>query len=398
MTRGGGPGRLAARCVVVDAERALVPGEIAWDECGRIVSLRRTRAPVEDVCVLPGLVDAHSHLQIAPMRPDEHRFVPWLHAVLATRATDSVSAERARTLARGRELLREGVTAVGDIDATGRGFDALARLPLRGRVYRELTGFHLDAVAARVLVRDRWRRGVGALRTGLSPHAPYSVSAALFAAARAARSPLAIHCAETAEEQAFLREGGGPFAELLARLGRLPRDFRPPGVGAVRWLERLGVLAPTTALVHCQELERGDDARIAAAGASVVVCPGTIEWFGRTPPPVPAWLARGIPVALGTDSPASSRHFSLRAELRAAARLWPQLRPQQVFAMATTAGGRALGLRGAGRLSRGGRADFLLLGGVADPARAVTTFVHGGGDVVGVHIADRWLAGRGLRR
>lgn len=398
MTRGGGPGRMAARCVVLDAERALVPGEIAWDERGRVVSLRRARGAVEDVCLLPGLVDAHSHVQIAPLDEGERRFVPWLRAVMAARTGDSPSAERERTLARAHELLREGVTALGDIDATGRGLDTLARTPLRGRVYRELTGFHLDAAAARALVRERRRGSVGALQGGLSPHAPYSVSAALFAAARRAHTSLAIHCAETPEEQRFLREGRGPFADLLAELGRLPRGFRAPGTGAVRWLERLGVLAPTTALVHCQELERGDDARIAEAGASVVVCPGTIEWFGRTPPPVPKWLARGIAVALGTDSPASTRRFSLRGELSTAARWWPQLRPEQVFAMATSAGGRALGLPGAGRLRRGGRADFLVVRGVSDPTRVVADFVAGGGEVVAVHVAGRRVGRHGLRR
>lgn len=257
---------------------------------------------------------------------------------------------------------------------------------MTGRCYRELTGFHLAGAAARRLVRERWhdaaaRRPTDAPRhvpRGLSPHAPYSVSADLFQAAAAATPRLAVHCAEVPEEQEFLHTGRGPFADLLARLGRLPTGHVPPRVGAVRYLERLGLLHARTQLVHCQELERGDVARIAAAGASVVVCPGTIGWFGRTPPPVARWLRAGIHVGLGTDSRASSTAFSLRAELAAAADLWPMLSPWQLLAMATTDGARALGLRGIGRLRRGGRADLIAVPAGGDRVDAIVErFVRG---------------------
>jgi cytosine/adenosine deaminase-related metal-dependent hydrolase len=199
----------------------------------------------------------------------------------------------------------------------------------------------------------------------------------LFRRAAAASEHLAVHCAEVPEEQEFLHTGSGAFAALLARIGRLPAGFRAPGVGAVRWLEQLGVLRAGTQLVHCQELERGDAARIAAAGASIAVCPGTIEWFRRAPPPVPSWLRLGIPVALGTDSRASNAGFSMLAELQRACRFWPGLSPAQLFAMATLHGGAALGNRGLGSLRRSGRADFLAVPAGASFDRTLEHFVQG---------------------
>jgi cytosine/adenosine deaminase-related metal-dependent hydrolase len=278
---------------------------------------------------------------------------------------------------------------VGEIDSTGRSGEVLANAPLRGRCYRELTGFHLDAAGARQLVRDRRVAPGPRLATGLSPHAPYSVSGPLFRAAARASRHLAIHCAEVPEEQEFLRCGTGPFAALLQRLGRLPAGFRAPGVGAVRWLERLGVLRPTTLLVHCQELERGDRARIAAAGARIVVCPGTIAWFGRAAPPVPSWLRAGIPVALGTDSRASNDGLSLLAELRRAGRLWPALSPRQLLAMGTRHGGAALGLRGVGTLRRGAAADFLVVPPAATFERTLEGLFAGELPVQQVHVDGR---------
>ena len=370
-------GRIAARYVALDADHHLAPGEVIWNASGCIVAVRPARGRVEDLCVLPGLVDAHVHLQIEPLARVERRFVPWVSAVLAARGEETAARQRAAVRTSIRQLLATGTTAVGEIDSTGQSRALLARSPLGGRCYRELVGFHLDGAAAVRLVRSRQARGTSRFGPGLSPHAPYSVSADLFRQAAAASEHLAVHCAEVPEEQEFLRTGRGAFAALLSAMGRLPAGFRAPGVGAVRWLEQLGVLRATTQLVHCQELERGDAARIAAAGASIAVCPGTIEWFRRTPPPVPSWLRRGIPVALGTDSRASNAGFSMIEELQRACRFWPQLSPARLLAMATLHGGRALGDRRLGTLRRSGRADLLAVPARATFARTLEHFVQG---------------------
>lgn len=373
-----GGGRIAARFVALPSGEWLCPGEIVWDGGGRIVSVRRWRGPAtEDVVVLPGLVDAHAHLQLPALTRAPRDFVPWVGAVMAARAATTPAAERATIRRAVASLLASGATAIGDIDASGRVAAVLAAESVQARCYRELTGFQLDARAARELVRARWRPSPPPVVAGLSPHAPYSVSAALFQAASQRCRHLAIHCAETPEEQRFLRTGSGPFRDLLAQLGRLPADHQPPGVGAVRWLERLGLLRATTQLVHCQELERGDAARIAAAGTSIVVCPGTIAWFRRSLPPVPAWLRAGIPVGLGTDSLASNTTLSMRTELRRAALAWPSLAPSTLLAMATRLGARSLGLAGAGRIRRGARADLVVAPAAATPASTLAAFVHG---------------------
>ncbi len=372
-----GGGRIAARFVALAPDRWLSRREIVWGSDGRIVAIRRATGRIADVAVAPGLVNAHAHLQIEPLARVERAFLPWVGAVMQARAASS-SASEDRALRRALALLvAGGATAVGDIDATGRAAGALASARVRSRCYRELTGFHLDAAPARALVRERTLSPRAAMAVGLSPHAPYSVSPALFRAAAARTRQLAIHCAELPEEQQFLRHGSGPFRELLERLGRLPADFRAPGVGAVRHLQQLGVLRKGTQLVHCQELEHGDIARIAASGATIAVCPGTIAHFRRTAPDVPAWLARGIAVALGTDSRASNDGLSMRAELARAAALWPALPPRELLAMATTHGAASLGLRGAGRLRVGGRADFVVVDAANDAATTLAGLVHG---------------------
>lgn len=366
--------------------------EILWDGSGRILRVGRAAngAKVRDVAVLPGLVNAHAHLQLADVGPAPESFVSWVGAVMASRARADQRTLASNAVANLRALLRDGCTAVGEIDSTGLSPAALRSVPFAGRCYQEVTGFHLDANGARELVAHRRVEGTDACPGGLSPHAPYSVSPALFAACARGRTPISVHVAELPEEQQFLREGRGPFRELLVRLGRLPEGFRAQGVGAVRHLERLSLLRPSTLLVHCQELERGDAARIAAGGAPIVVCPGTIDYFGRTPPPVGDWLRRGIPVALGTDSRASNRAMSMLAELQAAARMWPGLDPATLLAMATVHGARALRHPGLGQLRRGLRADFFAVATEgASPAAILEAVVHGA-----ARPRATWLAGR----
>jgi cytosine/adenosine deaminase-related metal-dependent hydrolase len=371
--------RLVAKYVALDASRILAPGLIEWDANGRIVALRRARSAQArealDVAVLPGLVNAHAHLQIDALPAAERRFLPWVGAVMKAREGVTTAAHRRQAKQSMRELLQSGTTAIGEIDSTGNTTAALRALPMAGRCYREVTGFHLMQREARHLVRERMPDATTSMLPGLSPHAPYSVSPDLMRAAAAATRNLAIHCAEVPEEQQFLRQGTGAFADLLHRLGRMPKDFVAPGCGAVRWLERLGVLRVGTQLVHCQELERGDAGRIAAAGATIAVCPGTIDYFGRTPPPVAQWLRRGIPVALGTDSRASNRGLSMRQELARAAELWPELRLEELFAMATVCGGKALN-GPFGSLRRGRRADFVVVPASGSWSETLAGFVR----------------------
>jgi aminodeoxyfutalosine deaminase len=381
---------LAARHVFVGANW-LSPGRIEWDRDGiiRRVAKAPKGARIADVAVLPGLVNAHAHLQLDTVGEPPATFLEWVGNVMAARGRATSAALAATARAHLAELLRDGCTAVGEIDSVGTSPRAIARAGFAGRCYQEVTGFQLGPKEARALLRARAHEGSVSCPSGWSPHAPYSVSPALFAACRASRQPMTVHVAELPEEQQFLRTGRGPFRELLQQLGRLPADFAPPGVGAVRHLERHGLLSPKTLLVHCQELERGDASHIAASGAPVVVCPGTIRYFSRVSPPVEDWIRRGIPVALGTDSRASNRAMSMQHELVEAARMWPGLHPLQLLAMATENGARGLSHRGIGRIRRGARADCFAIACADDPCAALESFVHGVSKPLAV-----WLGGR----
>ena len=340
---------------------AFAPGELRVSD-GRVRGIGPARrGRIAPVAIVPGFVNAHAHLQLEALSRPRRQFLPWVRAVMAARRDSTpaglISAGRAAL----RRMMRDGVVSVGEIDSSGLSPGILGETEVSGLCYQELVGFDLGRKDASAAVRRRALPGTRFCRAGLSPHAPYSVSPALMKACRDHGRPLAIHVAETPEEVSFLRGGTGPFRDLLEELGKIPGGFRAPGLSPVAWLEQLGMLGPRTSLIHAQHLEPGDAERIASSGSPVVVCPGTIRYFRRCPPPVPEWLELGIPVALGTDSLGSNAGLSMRAEMQEARQMWPTLSPQVILEMATAHGHRALARPGAGGLRRGGAASFVVL-------------------------------------
>jgi cytosine/adenosine deaminase-related metal-dependent hydrolase len=333
------------------------------DGAGRIARLGREPRQRADRVVdvlLPGLVDAHAHLELGPLPEAPRSFVPWLRAVIAGRASAGPDAPSRQARDSLRELVASGVTAVGDIDSLGGGHAALSAAGVAGRAYAEVVGFDVGPAEASERLARALRPARGELLTGLSPHAPYSVSPALFTAAARSGQWLAVHCAETEEEARFVHDGGGPLRQLLIDLGKWDGSFRGTGRSAVRSLHDLGLGGPRVLWIHAQHLEPGDLDLLAEGGSPVVVCPGAIDWFGRPVPEVPAMLRRGIRVALGTDSLASYAALDGFREMALLRRLCPELEPGVLLRMATARGADALGIE-AGRLLVGRRFDAVAL-------------------------------------
>lgn len=306
----------------------------------------------------PGYVNAHAHLELTGLRdalPRAGSFTDWIQSLIEARrarGNDALSADWQRGAER---LLATGTTLAGDIDAS----DAIERADRsrapRVRRYREV----LDAGDSSRRAAALRRVDVRASRAkreyaGLSPHAPYTVSRALWddLASRARAARVSIHFAETREESDWMLDGAGPFSTLLAQS---PRES---GLDAI---ERAGLLSPRTSLVHANAVTETERERIARAGASIVHCPGTHAFFAREPFDARAWIDAGVRVALGTDSLASNDDLDMGREMARFRAHRPELAPEIVFEAATTNAAAALGFEGrAGALMPGAWADCVL--------------------------------------
>ncbi len=336
-----------------------------------------------DAVILPGLVNAHTHLELSahagriPPGPD---VIDWLERLVETLRADPPTEERVpEAVRRGVEQsLRSGVTALGDITrfpAWSR--PVLDRCPLRGVSFGEIIAVgtkrgtaraQIDEAAAFCFSSPRWR-------VGLSPHAPYTVEPDVLetcaAFASAAHHPLSMHLAELPEEETFTRTRSGPLAEYLQRLGVWDEQVPIPGCRPVEMVAFAGLLTPRTVLAHVNYVGDEDIALIARSGASVAYCPRTHAAFGHPPHRFRDMLRAGVNVCLGTDSLASNPSLSVLDEVRFLHRRHPDVPPEDLLRMATLHGARALGLaREVGSLERGKAADLVVVpcpAGTTDP-------------------------------
>ena len=320
-----------------------------------------------DVAIMPGLVNAHTHLELSWMRnrvPRGLSLPEWASRLMALRRT--VGADDAAAIVDAiREVRVTGTSLVGDVTNTLAAYEPLADSELSGAVFRELLGFHV-ADAERLVVDTEEQLDaltpLAWLRPSIVPHAPYSVSPDLFhsIASVAGSRPISVHLGESEEEIRFLRDGGGPWRDLLNELGVWDPEWTPPGTGPVTYLERLGLLTSRLLAVHGTHLDREGLAQLATVGATVVACPRSNRWTGAGTPPIADFYASGVRVAVGTDSLASVEDLNVFAELAEMRRLAPGVPAARLIESATRQGAAALGFSGEfGTLDAGMHADMI---------------------------------------
>lgn len=320
-----------------------------------------------DGVVLPGLVNAHAHLELSWMRGQVSpapSMPQWVERLMALRRT--VGHEPPEPI---REAILEaraaGTALVGDITNTFAAYEPLADSELAAAVFRELLGFAVTdpaPVLAAVRAQVDALTPIAWLRPTIVPHAPYSVAPALLQAIaqETGDAPLSIHLAESAEEVEFLRTGEGPWRALLQSLKVWNEAWRPPGTSPVAYLESLGLVTRRLVAVHGVQLADGELRTLAAAGATVVTCPRSNRWTGAGLPPVERFYASGVRVAVGTDSLASVEDLNLFAELALMRELAPSVPAAKLLESATLRGAEALGFGSElGTIERGKRAELI---------------------------------------
>jgi aminodeoxyfutalosine deaminase len=302
--------------------------------------------------ILPGLVNAHTHLELSWMRglvPPVGAMPLWASRLIEIRRHAAVTDDPARDAAvvDGVEgARRAGTSLVGDISNSPLADAPLLASGMRAVIFRELIGFRDQDPGPAI---EQGRRSVpsvlpSGVRTTLTPHAPYSVAPRLLQAIHAdTAGPFSIHLGESAAEVEFLRNGSGPWREILKRVGAWEPSWAAPGTGPVDYLATLGLLGPRLIAVHGVHLEDRELSRLADAGATLVTCPRSNAWTGAGVPPLDRFYAYGIRVAVGTDSLASVDTLSVFDELAAMRRLAPAVPASTLLRSATLDGAAALG-------------------------------------------------------
>jgi cytosine/adenosine deaminase-related metal-dependent hydrolase len=358
-------------------------------ENGRIVALGEEAAAAATdlgrMAIMPALVNAHTHLELSYLRgrvPQAEKFLDWIRMIMATRrqypdAADPHIIDAARAAI--AEMHVSGTGLVGDISNTLVTASLLREASMPAQIFYELLRFNASDVAhiageARMKADAAADPG-GEIRVSLAPHAPYSVSPALFAAIRADLDAhpgdvTSVHLCESPEEVEFIRRGSGPWRLLLEELGVWTDAWEAPGLSPVAYLEQLGFLDRRVLAVHGVQLDGDDLNRLRSRGMTIVSCPRSNQHVGVGPPPLEAFYAMNVNVAFGTDSLASAPDLNMFAELAEARRLAPRVPARTLLESATHCGAVALGFEDQyGTLETGKRAQIIAVripAGVSD--------------------------------
>jgi len=373
--------------------RAVLPAA----QAARLFSARKIVRLPEHI-VVPGLVNAHTHASMALLRGvgDDMPLQRWLTERIWPLEQALVGEEFVQDGARlaAVEMLRAGVTTCSDMyfypDLVAR---ALTTVGMRAVVGIIAIGF---PTAYAVDADDYLRKGLqarDALRDEplvsftLAPHAPYTVSddtlARMATLAEELDLPVHIHLHETA--------------------GEIEESVERHGVRPLERLDQLGLLSERLIAVHAIHLTEQEIAQLGRVGASVAHCPVSNLKLANGLARVPAMLAAGVNVALGTDGAASNNRLDMFDEARFAALLAKAVAGDASMLPAATAlecatinGARALGLEARiGSIEVGKEADLVAIE-MASPEVSplfdpVSHLLYASGRE---HVTDVWVAGR----
>ena len=388
-----------ATVVTVDStDRVLSGGTVVFTENTIVEVLAAGDAPsvaVDTVIdarngiVMPGLVNAHTHLAMTLFRgyADDLDLQSFLDRLIPAE-TAVLNEAHVRTGVRLAliEALRSGCTSALDMywwpqasleEAELAGFGLQAGPIFIGFDGPDRTPWDVRMERARATAPHRW----------LFAHGTYTMEPSQLAELGELATELGtrfhIHASENAAE----------VADVRSRFGRSP----------VELLDHLGLLRPGTVLAHAVVLDDDEIDRIAETGTAVAHCPMSNMKLASGFCRVPELQAAGAIVGLGTDGPSSSNDLDMFGAMRSAAtihkgrRLDPTALPAAtILRMATIDSARALGIDGqVGSIEVGKRADLVLLdpdspslNPLFDPISAVV-YSAGRGDVT-----DVWADGR----
>jgi cytosine/adenosine deaminase-related metal-dependent hydrolase len=354
--------------VAIEGNRIVAVGtvpDLQWVSDGPVLDLG-------EQVLLPGLINAHCHLDYTMMRgaiAPPKQFTAWVQRINALkRSLDS--ADYLAAIERGfAELKKWGTTSVCNIEAFPELMVQLPPSPLRTWWFYEMIDIRhritTDDVVAGAL--SFFQHRANSLDSfGLSPHAPYTASLDLFHLANACATsftmPLTAHVAESMEEFAMFRHGGGPLYEFMHSLKRPMTDCGSSTPFGHLW--RNGAVDSRWLLVHMNTLIEEDFQLLAelprGAGPHVIHCPGSHRYFSHPPFPVRRLHELGVNLCLATDSLASTDSLSLFDEIRLLRRTEPWLRPEELLRMVTVNPARALKRRGQlGKIAPGALADLI---------------------------------------
>ncbi len=348
--------------IIIDAHTIISNGYIEV-ESGKIKGVHQGRPKQNHIdhgpgVLMPPLVNAHLHLELSALKNKvsyNNSFRSWVQSLLEKRSRlseyDLIKAgQKAAQI-----LVQQGHLYVADISTLGIGQTILNGIDIHGVCFHEYLGSAINLIDT---------KKTDTLSTSVAGHAPHTTAPTLLKILKkksdAALLPFSIHVAESNDEIQFIKDKKGPWADFLTSRGI---DWSSWDIGnktPVSYIHDLGLLGPSTLVVHLLKVSENDLQMIARTKTKVCVCPRSNYNLHNTLPDIEALLKHSIAPALGTDSLASCDSLNILDEMKFIRKRYPNISDETLFCMGTLNGAGALGLDHiTGTLSKGKKAYFI---------------------------------------
>lgn len=335
--------------------------------------------------LMPGLIDAHSHLEYSAFRGLIHDvpYAEWKLALTEKEQRFDTQDWLDSALLGALETVSSGITMVADITRTGASLAAARIVGMRGTFYREigtmvkrevpsvLSAAYEDIAAWKEIAQDGYQR------IGIAPEALYKCHPEIFPAIGEYAmdgTPVAVHLAGSREEYEFIRYGSSAFSVHTTEMERGYGIDMPPwlatGVSPIRYILNWGLFdVPNLLAIHCVHVDEDDIDFLAEFDVAVAVCTRCNAQLGMGIAAISDFIKAGLRVGLGTDSPAASSTTNLFAEMQLTLLLQRAvhldsdfLTARQMINLTTLGAAQALGVADTvGSLTVGKKADIIAI-------------------------------------
>jgi cytosine/adenosine deaminase-related metal-dependent hydrolase len=307
----------------------------------------------------PGFINCHCHLELSHMKgiiPENTGMVDFLVRVIQQRGFEGDIIQKAIADAE-NSMLANGIVAVGDICNTPNTVEQKKKGRLQYHNFIETMGFIEQTAAQRFeasrAVYDQFARLYRnpAESNSIVPHAPYSVSPALFQMIThfPGNHLLTIHSQESAAEREFIEKGTGDLHRLYQALHIDISFYKPRVTGSLaayltHFLPNQSLILVHNTNTNKEDLEYIAHCPLPIANLFFCVCPNANAYIGNPFPDIDLLRQYKAAIVVGTDSLASNHQLSVLAELQTIHQHFPHIEKSELLQWATLNGARALQL------------------------------------------------------
>jgi aminodeoxyfutalosine deaminase len=351
------------------------------DEDGAVLDVSTQVATDNDVerykgILVPGFINCHCHLELSHLKNSiapKKGLVDFLLSVIRLRKDKDNAQTKADAIAAAeKEMYENGIVAVADIVNTADTTAAKKSSAIQWHTLVEVINLwdnNLEQAFPKFQdVQQLFEQEC--LQAVITPHAPYSVSAATMRAINEATTGqvISVHNQETAPENELFEKGTGRFLEFYELLtGSTQSPLAASGKSSMQtWLSYF-TNGQTIMLVHNTYTQEEDiiwaKEHAAAHGLKLVycLCPNANQYIEDRLPPVDLLIKHNCHVVLGTDSYSSNWQLSIVKELATLQEHYPHVPLITLLQWATYNGAQAVGWGHLGSFEKGKTPGVVLL-------------------------------------